>query len=111
MNARRPRSPRATPRLSRLMALAIHLEDLVSRGTVRNYRELAEAGHVSHARLSQILQLNHLAPEIQEQLLLLPPTRRGSDRLLERHVRSLARVVDWQRQRQLFRAVQDQLSL
>src|SRR4051812_1315249 len=100
-----------TPRISRLMALAICFEDLVSRGTVRNYRELAEAGHVSHARLSQILQLNHLAPEIQEQLLFLPPTRRGSDRLLERHVRSLARVVDWQRQRQLFRAVQDQLSL
>jgi hypothetical protein len=35
---------------------------------------------VSHARLSQILQLNHLAPEIQEQLLFLAahPARSGS---------------------------------
>ncbi len=63
-----------TPRLSRLMALAIHFEGLVSNGSVRNYRELAEAGQVSRARLSQILQLTHLAPEIQEQLLFLPPT-------------------------------------
>ena len=82
-----------TPRISRLMALAIHFDGLLSQGAVRNYRELAEAGHVSRARLSQILQLNHLAPEIQEQLLFLPPTRRGSDRLLERHVRAVARLV------------------
>ena len=60
---------------------------------------------------SQILQLNQLAPEIQEQLLFLPPTRPGSDRLLERHVRSLARMVDWRKQRQLFQAVREQLSL
>src|SRR5437763_7717573 len=82
-----------------------------SQGAVRNRRELAEAGHVSRARLSQILQLNHLAPEIQEQLLFLPPTRPGSDRLLERHVRSLARLVDWRQQKQLFHALQEQLSL
>jgi hypothetical protein len=99
------------PRLSRFMALAIRWEGLLSQGVVRSYRELAEAGHVSRARLSQILQLNHLAPEIQEQLLFLPPTRQGSDRLLERHVRSLARLVDWRKQKQLFRAVQEQLSL
>ena len=77
---------------------------------VRSYRELAEAGHVSRARLSQILQLNHLAPEIQEQLLFLPPTRPGSDRSGGRQVRSLARLVDW-RQQQLFHALQEQLSL
>ncbi|MFL6447383.1 MAG: recombinase family protein [Bryobacteraceae bacterium] len=40
-----------TPRLSRLMALAIHLDGLLSHGAVRSYRELAEAGHVSRARL------------------------------------------------------------
>jgi hypothetical protein len=57
------------------MALAIRFDALLSEGAVRNHRELAEAGQVSRARLSQILQLNHLAPEIQEQLLFLPPTR------------------------------------
>ena len=87
-----------TPRISRLMALAIRFDGLLSQGAVRNRRELAEAGHVSRARLSQILQLNHLAPEIQEQLLFLPPTRRGPDPLLERHLRAVARLADWEGQ-------------
>ena len=100
-----------TPRLSRLMGLAIHLDGLLSQGAVRSYRELAEAGHVSRARLSQILQLNHLAPEIQEQLLFLPPTRRGPDPLLERHLRAVARLADWEGQKQRFRALREQLSL
>src|SRR4051794_34023537 len=77
-----------TPRISRLMALAIRFDGLLLQGAVRNRRELAEAGHVSRTRLSQILQLNHLAPEIQEQLLFLPPIRRGPDPLLERHLRA-----------------------
>jgi len=38
-----------TPHVSRLMALAIKFQSLVSSGTVRNYRELAELGHVSCA--------------------------------------------------------------
>jgi hypothetical protein len=100
-----------TPRISRLMALAIRFDGLLSEGAVRNHRELAEAGQVSRARLSQILQLNHLAPEIQEQLLFLPPTRQGFDRLLERHVRAVARLVDWEGQKQRFRVLREQLSL
>src|SRR6195952_5260348 len=90
------------------MALAIRWEGLLSQGVVRSYRELAEAGHVSRARLSQILQLNHLAPEIQEQLLFLPPTRQGFDRLLERHLRAVARLADWEGQKQRSRPWGDQ---
>ena len=62
-------------------------------GSGATYRELAAAGHVSRARLSQILQLTHLAPDIQEQLLFLPPTREGCDRMLEKRLRPFARVV------------------
>src|SRR3954464_18853 len=100
-----------TPRISPLMALAIRFDGLLWQGAVRNYRELAEAGHVSRTRLSQILQLNHLAPEIQEQLLFLPPIRRGPDPLLERHLRAVARLADWEGQKQRFRALREQLSL
>ena len=100
-----------TARISRLMALAIHLEGLVRKGAVRNAQELAEAGHVSRARLSQILQLTQLAPEIQEQLLFLPPTRRGSDRLLEKHLRPITHLLDWQEQKQRFVVLQQQLGL
>jgi hypothetical protein len=45
-----------------------------------------------------------LAPEIQEKLLFLPPTLQGPDRVFERHLRFLASVVDWEKQKELFRA-------
>ena len=64
-----------TPHVSRLVALAIKFQSLVSSGTVRNYRELAELGHVSRPRLSQIMA--QLAPEIQEKLLFLSPLSRA----------------------------------
>jgi hypothetical protein len=92
------------PQVSRLLALAIKFQGLVSDGTVRNYRELAEVGHVSRPRLSQIMKLAQLAPEIQEKLLFLPPTLQGADRVFERHLRFLASVVDWEKQKELFRA-------
>jgi len=67
--ARRTNTARESPR-----GLAIKFQSLVSSGSVRNYRELAEVGHVSRPRLSQIMKLAQLAPEIQEELLFLPPS-------------------------------------
>jgi DNA invertase Pin-like site-specific DNA recombinase len=100
-------APARIPRISRLMALALRFEGLLADGTVRSYRELAEVGHVSRPRLSQIMQLAQLAPDIQEQLLFLPPTIEGPDRVFERNVRSLARVLDWEKQKELFRILED----
>jgi hypothetical protein len=50
------------PRLARLMALALHLEGLLRSGAVPHQAELARLGQVSRARISQILNLLHLAP-------------------------------------------------
>src|ERR1700676_2281614 len=68
------------PRLARLLALAHRLDELVRNGTARNYRELAELGHVSPARLSRILVLMNLAPAIPTLRPPLPPRIR-TDRL------------------------------
>jgi DNA invertase Pin-like site-specific DNA recombinase len=94
-----------TPRISRVLALAHRFEKLLANGTVRTCRELAELGHVSRPRLSQIMKLVQLAPDIQEQLLFLPPSVRGPDPVFERHLRSIADVMDWNEQRQLFRSL------
>jgi len=93
------------PRVSRLMALAIKLEGTVRAGRVRTYRSLAEAGHVSRARLSQILHLMDLAPDIQEQLLFLPKTLAGPDPVTEKALRQIARCVDWDSQRKQFQSL------
>jgi hypothetical protein len=65
------------PRVSRLMALAIYMEDLVRRGEVTDYADVARLAHVSRARISQITSLLHLAPDIQEAILDLPRTNGG----------------------------------
>ena len=91
------------PRVSRLMALAVRFNELLSQGAARNHAELAQLGHVSRARMCQILMLTNLAPNIQEALLFLPKTVRGRDRITERRLRSVAKLVDWDAQIQLFR--------
>jgi hypothetical protein len=93
------------PRVSRLMALAIKLEGTVREGRVRTYRSLAEAGHVSRARLSQILHLTNLAPDIQEQLLFLPRTFVGPHPITEKALRRIARSIDWDWQRKQFESL------
>jgi hypothetical protein len=92
------------PRVSRLMALALKFQVLLSQGTVRNHADLAELVHVSRTRVCQILRLTNLAPAIQEALLFLPKTVRGPDRISENRVRAIASLVDWDAQIQLFRS-------
>ena len=84
------------------MALAIRLENLVDTGVVANYSTLAEVGHVSRARITQIVNLTLLAPDIQEAILFLPAIGHGPDRITERDVRPIAVEPDWPRQREMW---------
>ena len=65
------------PRISRLMVLAHHLEHLVVSGQVKDYAELARLGHVSRARITQIMNLLLLAPEIRRRYCSYPRPWRG----------------------------------
>lgn len=87
------------PRVSRLMALAIHMQDLVDRGEVADYADLARLAHVSRARITQIMNLL-LAPDIQEQILFLPPTTGRRAPISEPNLRPIAAVINWNKQRE-----------
>ena len=87
------------PRVSRWMALALHFDELLGGGTIDHQAELARLGHVSPARVSQIMNLLHLAPDIQEHLLFLPRVDRGHDPIRLRQLQPLATTLDWDRQR------------
>ncbi len=91
-----------TPRVSRLMALAIHFDQLIREGEVADLTELARLAHVTQPRMTQIMNLNLLAPDIQEDLLFLPPVIRGRESIHEKRLRPIAAEVDWQVQRQLW---------
>jgi hypothetical protein len=88
------------PRVSKLMALALRFEKLVTEGLVESYADLARLGGVSFARVSQIMNLLNLAPEIQEALLFLKKTPGGHDPLSEWNLRDLVAEVGWAAQRQ-----------
>ena len=87
------------PRISRLMALAIHCDQLVRDGEVADQTELARLLHVSQPRMTQIMNLLHLAPDIQDELLFLPQTAAGRDPIHEKLLRPIAAELDWGRQR------------
>ena len=90
------------PRITRLMALAIKFQDMVDRGEVRDYADIARLGYVSRARLTQIMNLLLLAPDIQEEIVGLGSTT--DQRILaERHTRSVVKFVLWDRQRDAWR--------
>jgi hypothetical protein len=88
-------------RITRLMALAIQLGDRIAREGL-DCRELARLGHISRSRVTQILNLLHLAPDIQERLLFLPAAEKGRDPISEKKIRRVASEYDWERQRRAF---------
>ena len=53
------------PRIARLMALAIRCDQLIRDGVVANQSELADFGRITTARMTQIMTLLSLAPDIR----------------------------------------------
>jgi hypothetical protein len=100
--APKPVPPGNIPRISRLMALAIRFDHLIRTGQVEDYADLARLGNVSRARITQIMNLLNLAPDIQENLLFLPNTIRGRDLQTERELRMAVSEFNWYNQRQIF---------
>ena len=92
---------RCIPRIARLLALAIRLEGLLRDETIRDYAELARLGRVTRARMTQIMKLLDLAPDIQEQILFLPLIQG----LNERNLRPIASRIDWGEQRRMFQTM------
>jgi hypothetical protein len=87
------------PRVARLMALALRFDNLLRSGQIASYSELASLGHVTRARVCQIMNLLNLAPDLQEALLFLTRPARGRDPLILADLQPLAALVDWGKQR------------
>lgn len=98
------------PRVMRLMALAIHFDDQIRAQRVKNYAELARLGQVTRSRVSQIMSLVLLAPDIQEEILFLPAVQRGRAPLSLRRLLPIATIPDWPGQRREWRHFRRRLS-
>jgi hypothetical protein len=96
--------PGRVPRVARLLALAHRFDSLLRQGLVENYSELARLGHVTAARISQVMSLLFLAPAIQEEILFWPRIARGRDPFRLADLQPIARVLDWKSQQMLWAA-------
>ena len=90
-------------RVTCFMAIAIHFDQLIAEGAIEDFSEIARLENVSRERVTQILNLRLLAPEIQEAILRLPRTSSGHDRFSFRVIQSIALESDWKLQRSLWR--------
>jgi hypothetical protein len=94
--------PGRVPRVARLLALALRIDEQVQKGELKSYSEVAELGHVTRARVSQIMNLLNLAPDLQEAILFLPRTERGRGPIVLRELQPIASILDWRKQRVLW---------
>jgi hypothetical protein len=94
--------PGRVPRVARLMALALRFEGLLRAGALKDYAELARLGHVTRARVSQVMGLLNLAPDLQEAILFLPRTERGRDAVILADLLPIAATTDWNAQRKMW---------
>ena len=86
------------PRITRYLALAIYYEDLIRPGHVHDYAEIATPGHVTRARVTQIMNLRLLAPDIQERVIQFPRNEHRWSTVGLRHLQAIAIQLDWQKQ-------------
>jgi hypothetical protein len=91
--------PGSIPRIARLVALAHKFERTLKEGAVASMADLARLGRVTRARMTQVMDLLLLAPDIQEELLHLPPIERGRDPITLRELRYVCQTPVWAEQR------------
>lgn len=111
INRREKRTPSAAPpvrksgrfpRVAQVLALALQFQEMIDTGEVRGYADLARLGCVSRERISQIMLLTWLAPDIQQAILMLPPTPGGRFPICEDLLHPIARIPLWEEQRALW---------
>jgi len=90
--------PLRVPRITRLLVLGYHFERLVRGGAVRDYADLARLTGLSKARVTQIVNLTLLVPDIQAEILVLDE-RTNAGNTLERGLRDVTSLPDWNDQR------------
>ncbi len=102
-----PHEPVRRPaRVAQVLALAHRLQRAIDRGEYRDRAELARQLGFTRARITQILDLLLLAPDIQEHVVHIEAVD-GVEPLAERALREVVRYESWAEQRRAWRAVCD----
>jgi hypothetical protein len=87
--------------VARMLALAHHLEAAIESGKFKSRTEVAQRLGIVDSRVTQILSLCHLAPDIQEDVVFFEVTG-GAELLTETELRKVSRLLDWDEQRRAY---------
>ena len=88
------------PRVARLLALTHHFVELLEMGAVETQAKLAELAKLTPARVTQIMNLLGLAPDIQKEIFFLALVTEGRPTITERDLRAVLKTVVWSEQRE-----------
>ena len=86
------------PQVTRVLALAIYFDEMIRRGEARDYADVGRLSCLCRERVSQVMRLLYLAPEIQMELLYARPVS-GRYPISETVVRKIANLLSWEDQR------------
>jgi hypothetical protein len=101
----RPAPVARVPRVARVLALAHHWHGHLRARVARDQADLARLIGITRTRVTQVMGLLHLAPDVQEAILDLAPSEDGRDPVSELDLRRVAALVDWTEQRAAWRAL------
>jgi len=102
-----PRVPVRRPaRVAQMLAFAHGLGAAIERGDFRDQADAARHYQLTRARITQLMNLTHLAPDIQEQVLFLEAV--GSrEPMSERDLRGVLQSLVWEQQIAEWRSLSD----
>jgi hypothetical protein len=87
------------PEITRVLALAIYFDNMIRQGDAKDFADIGRLTCLCRERVSQIMKLNYLAPDIQIELLYLPRVPLGRSGMSEAALRRIANLLSWQEQR------------
>lgn len=93
-----PEPVRRPAHVARMLAFAHRLQTAIDRGDYRDRAHLADSQGLTRARITQLLDLTLLAPDIQEQILFLEAVD-GVEPMSVRSLRRLVCACEWEMQR------------
>ena len=91
------------PLLRQNLVLAYQIQELFKKEKAKNLGQVAQWLHVTHARISQIMNLFFLAPDIQEEILL--SDEEEVFQLTKHKIRKIPMEVSWTKQREMWNEI------
>ena len=96
------------PRVKRLLALAYHYDKTVVENPYVSQNKLASLLPITRVRLTQILNLNFLSNHIKNEIMDMPNTFKGKDRISTKIVVKISQELDWNVQNEMWEKLSEQ---